>query len=210
MPRPFGSPFTESVIQDLAKKPTVNPSPSTGPGFSYPQRAWLYNSAIALLEPGGTKVAMAEKLQTEISRGIGPTPWKMREGRTVRNYLEALLQLRARDQATFVQSRFVERPISVLWCGHELALRLGLEFTTGRKPFLRFLWTERRLRSRAKGRILVLVAALAVAEKLGLPSYDRIEAWHLGEDTVSTFYTDDLRAEFPKLDRVLSQAEDRR
>ena len=126
----FGRPFTESIIHDLARRPDALPSVLGGKsGFSYPQRGWLYRSAAARYEGDGSIEAMWNRLDSEIGRGKGPTPWKTHEAAIVRDRLTSMVAMERGESAKFVRSLYLDHPTVVTWRGHEVAMRVGLEFT---------------------------------------------------------------------------------
>jgi hypothetical protein len=142
-----GDPFTPSDIRELARDPNLSlASLRTGSGFSYPQRGWIYAAATAYYEHGRDSEALWARLEAELERGRGLTPFKSRQADDVRVHLETFLDLdRRAAHAPFLISAKTSPDAVTSWRNHLIRMPLGLIIQGSQGPFMRLLWAERAL-----------------------------------------------------------------
>jgi hypothetical protein len=180
-----------------------------GESFSYFQRSWLHQAAAASFEADGDPAAFRDRLSMLVASGQGPTPFKKRVQADLLALLPALARLNRQNPARYVTTLYRHIPSLIVWKDHALKLPLGLLFEDERGMVMRTLWMESYLRPRVRG-IDMTAVALSVVLPAGAGIACSIEPWFL-RDTDRRFYAStDLRALRPRLDRILSYAEQRR
>lgn len=201
--------FSIADIRDLATRADRFPREQVGGGFSFPQRSWTYRAAEAYYGGGREWDALQRSLDAALAGGVGATAWKKAQIADVRSALERMVALDGKTAAVYIGSLFRNPLEPVPWRGHVLRLPLGLLFADAAGRSMRLLAIERYLDLRRKGVTVIAAAALAAAEtRVG--ELDRCELWHLRDGRISSYTTRDLRASWPRLDRLLSYGEERR
>ena len=202
--RPFGA----SDILALSRNPTFDLAAARSKGgFSFPQRDWVYVPAVAYLSSSRRPDALWSAFARAIE-GRGMTPWKQERETELRPMLVRFLRLDSASPASFRQSAYARPPRVVTWRDHDLRMPLGLIMETETGIGLRQLWIERMFVRGRSGVHLVLGATLAAAEILHGP-ISWLETWHLASGDTARYDASDLRATWPRLDRILAEAEGR-
>lgn len=201
--------FSIADIRDLATRPTRFPATRPGTGFGYPQRPWAYGAAKAFYVAGRDEAAIDRYLDAALEGGKGPTPWKRARIEPMRAWMGKLVALDRQAVGDYIDSLFRYPLATRQWRGHSLRLPLGLLFEDHGARSMRLVAIENYLRFGRKGITMIAAASLAAAESEVGP-LERCEIWHLRDSRISSYRTGDLRAWWPRLDRLLAYGEQRR
>ncbi len=200
-------PFGPRDIVDLARNPARDLGARPKGGFSFPQRGWVYSAAVAFYRGGLSEPDLWAELD-RAATGRAMTPWKQAKRDDLKPMLRRFIALERRSEATFIESAFAAPAAVIAWREHRLGLPLGLIVEEGRERGLRQLWIESMFQPQKLGSVLVASATLAAAE-VTRGAFEWVETWHLRTGEAFRYLGKDLRANWPRLDRVLGQGEER-
>ena len=207
-------PFTAADIRELAYDPQAymrrRQRLASGGGFGVPDLWWRYGAAEAFHCGDRSLEAVDAYLGEVLARGCGPTQWKREKANVIRSQLADAYAPRDRVSALdFLDVVDTRKPAPVAWRGHQITVPGGLILASGRQRIARLLWYETRLAFRRPGVRLLVAATLASLETRLPEPPDAIEVCHLRDRDWSVYSGSALRAEWARLDALMTWAEHR-